>query len=76
LYTTVFQWDPKKSASNRRKHGIRFADAVSVLEDERAVTVADDSVDEERFVSIRHGRGASRPVGRPGMKRDQYEVNL
>jgi uncharacterized DUF497 family protein len=52
LYTGVFEWDPRKAASNFRKHGIRFADAVSVLEDDRAMTMADDSADEERFVTI------------------------
>jgi len=52
LYTGVFEWDARKAASNFRKHGIRFADAVSVLEDDRAMTMADDSADEERFVTI------------------------
>jgi uncharacterized protein len=48
----VFEWDPEKAASNFRKHGIRFADSVSVLEDELALTVADDRNDERRWVSI------------------------
>ena len=30
----------------------RFADAVSVLEDDRAITVSDDSTGEERWVTI------------------------
>jgi uncharacterized DUF497 family protein len=47
-----FEWDRGKEASNVRKHGIRFADAVSVLEDDRAITVSDDSIDEERWVTI------------------------
>ena len=49
---TPFEWDPKKAATNVRKHGIRFADAVSVLEDSRAITVSDDSIDEQRWVTI------------------------
>jgi hypothetical protein len=49
---TPFEWDPKKAATNVRKHGIRFADAVSVLEDDRAITVSDDSIDEQRWVTI------------------------
>ena len=49
---TPFEWDPKKAATNLRKHGIRFADAVSVLEDDRAITVSDDSIDEQRWVTI------------------------
>jgi len=47
-----FEWDIKKALSNLKKHGIDFADAVSVLEDERAVTIPDEYYDEERFVTI------------------------
>ena len=46
------EWDPRKAASNARKHGIRFADAVSVLEDERAITLRDDASGEERWVTV------------------------
>jgi len=46
------EWDRRKAASNRRKHGVDFADAVSVLEDPFAVTIEDDSSEEERFVTI------------------------
>ncbi len=36
-----------------RKHGIRFADAGTVLEDERAITMRDDlQTDEDRWVTI------------------------
>ena len=37
-----FEWDPRKAVANRRKHGIDFADAATVLHDELAVTVFDD----------------------------------
>ena len=47
-----FEWDPRKAAANQRKHEIDFADAATVLHDERAVTVVDDDPDEERFVTI------------------------
>lgn len=47
------EWDDEKAATNLRKHGIRFADAALVLEDELAVTVRDlHSEREERFVTI------------------------
>jgi len=47
------EWDAAKAASNLRKHGADFADAVSALEDERALTRPDpDARDEERFVSL------------------------
>jgi len=46
------EWDRKKALSNLQKHGIDFADAVSVLEDERAITIPDEHPFEERFVTI------------------------
>jgi hypothetical protein len=47
-----FEWDSNKAISNFKKHGIDFADAVIVLEDERAITIPDDYPDEERFISV------------------------
>jgi uncharacterized DUF497 family protein len=52
--TQPWQWNgirPKRDP-NLRKHGIRFADAVSALEDHRAISVPDDSDDEERWITI------------------------
>ena len=46
------EWDPAKARANRRKHGIDFADAATVLFDELATTVRDDSAGEERYVTI------------------------
>lgn len=55
-----FEWDPAKAKANVAKHGVSFADAVTALEDELAVTISDpDSLDERRFVSLgrdAHGR--------------------
>jgi uncharacterized DUF497 family protein len=48
----IYQWDDEKADSNYRKHGIEFADAVSVFADDYAVTIEDDYPDEERFVII------------------------
>lgn len=47
-----YQWDKAKAASNRRKHGVRFADAVTVFSDENALTIEDHYPDEERFVTL------------------------
>jgi len=47
-----FEWDIKKALSNMKKHGIDFADTVSVWEDERTVTITDEHPYEERFVTI------------------------
>lgn len=38
-----YQWDPNKAASNREKHGISFADAVTVFSDDLALMVAMNS---------------------------------
>ena len=43
-----FEWDPAKATSNLRKHGIDFADAVSALEDESALTMEDALSEGER----------------------------
>jgi uncharacterized DUF497 family protein len=48
-----FEWDPRKAARNLAKHGIRFADGVTVMQDPLAVTIPDPHSDgEERFVTI------------------------
>jgi uncharacterized DUF497 family protein len=48
----LVEWDPDKAASNFRKHRVRFANSVAVLEDERAITLRDLEAEEERWVSI------------------------
>lgn len=49
-----FEWDPRKAAVNRRKHGVSFEDARSVFADERARLIddPDHSEDEDRFVLL------------------------
>ena len=46
------EWDPHKAAANLDKHGVDFADAATVLHDEEAITVREDAMDEERYVTI------------------------
>jgi uncharacterized protein len=48
----AYQWNRDKAATNLRKHGIDFADAVSVFSDDLAITIPDERFDEERFVTI------------------------
>jgi uncharacterized DUF497 family protein len=48
----VYEWDPRKAASNLRKHGVDFADAATVFEDEFALTIDDNDPEEKRFVTI------------------------
>ena len=48
-----FEWDPPKAAANLRTHRVSFAEAVTVLEDEFALTREDpDAVEEPRFVTL------------------------
>jgi hypothetical protein len=47
-----YEWDPNKAKSNFKKHGIKFADAVRVFEDENAITIEDDHEKEDRFITI------------------------
>jgi uncharacterized DUF497 family protein len=37
-----YDWDTDKAKSNYKKHGIRFADAAGVFEDENAITIQDE----------------------------------
>ena len=46
------EWDPRKAAANLKKHGVDFADAVTVLYDDRGVTIREDEAGEERHVTI------------------------
>jgi uncharacterized DUF497 family protein len=47
-----YQWDREKAVANLSKHGIDFADVVSVFADDLAITVMDERFAEERFVTI------------------------
>ena len=48
-----YEWDPDKAEANLKAHGVSFADAVSVLEDEFALTREDpDAESEQRFVTL------------------------
>jgi uncharacterized DUF497 family protein len=47
-----FEWDERKARTNLRRHRVDFADAATVFEDDRAVTVTDEAPDEERYSTI------------------------
>jgi uncharacterized DUF497 family protein len=48
-----FEWDPAKARENLRVHGINFAVARDVLEDENALTIEDiDAEGEQRFRTL------------------------
>lgn len=48
----AYQWDREKAAANLNKHGIDFADAVSIFSDDLAVTVTDERFEEERPITL------------------------
>ena len=48
----TFEWDPDKAHSNFEKHGISFADAVEVLSDPYAITIEDQTSEEQRHITI------------------------
>jgi len=47
-----YEWDVNKAEANFRKHGISFADAVHVFEDEYAITIEDENLNEIRFITL------------------------
>ena len=47
-----YEWDEAKSATNKEKHGIDFAEATAVWEDPRRVEVPARTVDEPRWLVI------------------------
>ena len=49
-----FDWDPKKEASNRAKHGVAFELAMTVFRDPLAATILDTEhgADEERWITM------------------------
>ncbi len=49
-----FEWDPKKAASNEKKHGVTFGEAQSVFSDEDSLVIPDPdhSQEEERFIIL------------------------
>jgi uncharacterized protein len=54
-----FEWDDRKAASNKRKHGVTFEDAKTIFSDPNSLTIPDPahSTAEDRFVTI--GRAAT-----------------
>jgi uncharacterized protein len=47
-----YERDVAKAKGNLSEHRVHFADAVAVVQDERALTVEDPYPDEERYVTI------------------------
>ncbi len=49
-----FEWNPSKSAADRRKHGVSFEEASTVFTDEHALLIDDPehSDEEDRFILL------------------------
>ena len=49
-----FEWDPRKDAENRRKHGLSFDEAQTVFADEHALLLddPDHSAMQDRFILL------------------------
>ena len=49
-----FDWDARKNAANKRKHGVSFEEARTVFYDDRALLIADpdEKDDDDRFVLL------------------------
>jgi uncharacterized DUF497 family protein len=48
-----FEWDPRKAEANLRTHRVSFSEAVTVLEDDSALTRDDpEAAEEQRFVTL------------------------
>ena len=48
-----FEWNERKNAANKRKHGVSFEEAQTVFYDDRALFAEDpDEEDEDRFVLL------------------------
>lgn len=51
----TFEWNFIKAASNKRKHGVSFEEAVNVFRDPRAITIADPNHSATEFREITIG---------------------
>ena len=50
----IFEFDPNKAQSNLKKHGVSFAEAITVFDDPLASTLPDDqhSIEEDRYITV------------------------
>lgn len=50
----IFTFDPRKAASNQKKHGVSFAEAITVFSDPLSSTLRDDqhSDAEDRWIVV------------------------
>ena len=51
-----FEWDPRKAAQNKEKHGVSFEDAVGVFS-EPVLTERSDRKGEKRWIAVGRLKG-------------------
>jgi uncharacterized DUF497 family protein len=69
-----FTWDPRKAASNARKHSVTFAEAVSVFADPLA-RIVEDAIHVDRSLII--GESASRRIlVTVYVERSEHEIRI
>ena len=52
IYTVEFEYNGKKSVSNKKKHGIDFIEAQKLWEDDDKIIFPARSTEEERYILI------------------------
>ena len=58
-----FEWDAAKAESNVEKHGVSFAEAMTVFGDPLDVTIPDPDHSEGEFRLLSLGRSAQAAIG-------------
>lgn len=75
MYVNRFEWDAEKARANRSKHGIDFADAVTILDDANALTLEQVVDAEQRFITLgsrRHRADSCRRLRVSRIRRSDY----
>jgi hypothetical protein len=52
IYTMEFEFDPRKSDSNKQKHGIDFSEAQALWDDPDVIEIPVQTVDEPRSLVV------------------------
>jgi uncharacterized DUF497 family protein len=74
----IFEWDNRKNASNKRKHGISFEEAQTVFFDEKAIEFddPDHSIHEERFILLGLSQSLKVLVVCHCYRSDEYTIRI
>lgn len=74
---SAFEFDERKSASSKAKHGIDFVEAQAIFEDDRRLEIPARMDDEPRFMVIGSSRCAAPARRRSGgMKAKEFDKKL